>query len=1364
MSAKKNPSKKSGSKKPPSNKLKSQKSKKPSLQAQVNKANEITVAVAQASADAVERNFYAGNNTYEVSASDQTIPTKSGLEVAGNDTVRSSVAYNLAGSYAAGGNQIENLVYTGTAGVALQGNALANSIVGGANNDSISGGTGADTLVGGSGNDTLFGNGSSILVGGANDDTYVVGSTTDVINDASGSDEVRSSISYTLGSDIENLTYTGTASATFGGNNGNNYIDASSANTGNAVSLSGNGGRDTLIGGSGNDTLRGAASSSLVGGEGDDAIFAEGTDISIDAGNGNNTIVFSTAAQMKSAATIIGGKSVDTVKVDSKVRLYDADFVNFSGIEKLVLTSNPTDGGNYIELGLLANARGLETVISGTGNDTIDAGAFNSSVTLVGDGGGDNLLIGSAAGDSIYGGTGSETILGNAGNDTISGGGGADSILGGVGDDDIRVSTAAAMLAVATISGGADNDTLKLTSQNQNVDDRNFAKVDSIVTFQVADGVGSTVSIGSSGGNADASGIGFLFGGNGSDTLTGYTDQATTISGNDGNDSIIGGTATDSLLGGVGNDTIAGAGGSDIVLGGAGNDSLFGHTSGAASLSGGDDDDTIVGNGSSDTLDGGAGADSLFGNAVAETLLGGDGNDSIVGGGGVDSIFGGDGNDVIEFSTAVLMAAAATIAGGLGTNTVALTTNAQNIGDADFGGFDSINVLELADGANIVEAGATAVTAGIATIVGGANDDSLQVATMTSFTSLIGGLGTNTVALTTNAQNIGDGDFGGFDSINVLELADGANIVEAGATAVTAGIATIVGGANDDSLQVATMTSFTSLIGGLGTNTVALTTNAQNIGDADFGGFDSINVLELAAGANIVEAGATALSAGIATIVGGINADRIDIGVDYDGNQAVTLLGGAGDDSLLGRDQADSLVGGDDSDVINGRGGADNILGGDGTDTLIFATPLDLATAATVIGGLGNDTISIANAGGSVVDTNFDDLDTVEALVFTAGGNCSAILETEAQQAGIVSVFGGVGDDTIDASNAAYNATGLYFQGNGGVDSLVGGGSTDKFVFSTAAALNLAATVSGGNGNDTISLAAHNQTVVDADFTDVLSVEALSFADGTGSSAVLAGTAATAGIAKVYGGNGNDTLTVDETFYSSPLFNGADGVDVLILSNETVAVGDSFFTNVLSVASFQTANGANDIALGVEASEAGIETVTGGTGDDILNASAMTSAVTLLGGLGADTLTGGSGGSRQQGWTGTSTVNVSSDTLTGGAGTDIFVLGDASGNAYGFDSNPAVNYRALITGFAMGTDRFQLWDADQSGAVTVAADGTIANQVNISIGGLQAYRFNYDNAADTGTLYVAGTTKVVAELTGFTGSGANLTGSNFSII
>jgi Ca2+-binding RTX toxin-like protein len=166
-------------------------------------------------------------------------------------------------------------------------------------------------------------------------------------------------------------------------------------------------------------------------------------------------------------------------------------------------------------------------------------------------------------------------------------------------------------------------------------------------------------------------------------------------------------------------------------------------------------------------------------------------------------------------------------------------------------------------------------------------------------------------------------------------------------------------------------------------------------------------------------------------------------------------------------------------------------------------------------------------------------------------------------------------------------------------------------------------------------------------------------------------------------------------------------------------------------------------------------------------ATAITSgsgADSLFGGTGADTLTGGNGNDTLKAWTGTSTFNTSNDTLTGGSGVDVFVLGDADGNAYGFDSNPAANYRALITGFDMATDRFQLWDSDQTGTVAVAADGIIANQINISVNGLQVYRFNYDNAADTGTLYVAGTTKVVAELTGFTGTGSQLTASSFNIV
>ncbi|NEH89429.1 protease, partial [Rhizobium leguminosarum] len=55
------------------------------------------------------------------------------------------------------GNNVENLLYTGSASFTGTGNALVNTITGGAGNDTLDGGTGNDTLIGGAGNDTLIG-------------------------------------------------------------------------------------------------------------------------------------------------------------------------------------------------------------------------------------------------------------------------------------------------------------------------------------------------------------------------------------------------------------------------------------------------------------------------------------------------------------------------------------------------------------------------------------------------------------------------------------------------------------------------------------------------------------------------------------------------------------------------------------------------------------------------------------------------------------------------------------------------------------------------------------------------------------------------------------------------------------------------------------------------------------------------------------------------------------------------------------------------------------------------------------------------------------------------------------------------------
>jgi Ca2+-binding RTX toxin-like protein len=141
---------------------------------------------------------------------------------------------------------------------------LTNVIVNGAEgNDTIIGNAQANNLYGGNGNDSLNGgNGIDFMDGGYGNDTYVVDVAGDVVNETSTStseiDTVQSSVTYTLGTNVENLTLTGTAVINGTGNALNNIIYGNTA--GNILNggdgndfLNGQAGNDTLIGGLGND-------------------------------------------------------------------------------------------------------------------------------------------------------------------------------------------------------------------------------------------------------------------------------------------------------------------------------------------------------------------------------------------------------------------------------------------------------------------------------------------------------------------------------------------------------------------------------------------------------------------------------------------------------------------------------------------------------------------------------------------------------------------------------------------------------------------------------------------------------------------------------------------------------------------------------------------------------------------------------------------------------------------------------------------------------------------------------------------------------------------------------------------------------
>ena len=78
--------------------------------------------------------------------------------------------------------------------------------------DTFIGTSGTDTLAGRGGNDTLDGGGGAdTMAGGAGNDTYVVDNAGDVVTEAlnEGTDTVQSSVSFTLGSNVENLALSG---------------------------------------------------------------------------------------------------------------------------------------------------------------------------------------------------------------------------------------------------------------------------------------------------------------------------------------------------------------------------------------------------------------------------------------------------------------------------------------------------------------------------------------------------------------------------------------------------------------------------------------------------------------------------------------------------------------------------------------------------------------------------------------------------------------------------------------------------------------------------------------------------------------------------------------------------------------------------------------------------------------------------------------------------------------------------------------------------------------------------------------------------------------------------------------------------
>jgi Ca2+-binding RTX toxin-like protein len=519
----------------------------------------------------------------------------------------------------------------------------------------------------------------------------------------------------------------------------------------------------------------------------------------------------------------------------------------------------------------------------------------------------------------------------------------------------------------------------------------------------------------------------------------------------------------------------------------------------------------------------------------------------------------------------------------------------------------------------------------------------------------------------------------------------------------------------DDQGTLETVTSApTSIVGDFFNGTAAADTFAGTAGDdlvLGNGGNDTLNGL-----------------GGSDTLDGGAGNDTLNGGAGND-----VLIGGAGVDNIIGDLGNDTITGGAGNDVINAGTGDDviNYTVGDGADTVIGDTGAD---ELNITGTATSDTLNVVFNGTALTGVGGGTLSGIETVTAdllggsdtlsygtgtTAAVNVNLATHTAsgfASIAGIENVTGGSGNDALTGDASANALT-----GGAGNDTLNGGAGSD--------------TLTGGAGNDTVSYDGETAAVTinlatgtAQTGTDVDALVTIENAiGGSGNDSITGSTVANrleggAGNDALAGGAGNDTLLGqggDDTFTyttgdgNDALVDGGDGVDTLsIFGNAgtntlTVAYSGTAITSIAGtvasllnvehvtadllggtdVLSYGTTTANVSVNLDAHAASgfsavsgpaiSNIENVVGGAGADTLTGDGL--ANTLGGGGGNDTMTGGGGTDTLTGDAGNdtfvATIGDGDDTYNGGAGIDTY---DLSGTTAGATVGPALATSAQI--------------------------------------------------------------------------------------
>ncbi|MBC7815292.1 MAG: hypothetical protein IAG10_00165, partial [Planctomycetaceae bacterium] len=305
---------------------------------------------------------------------------------------------------------------------------------------------------------------------------------------------------------------------------------------------------------------------------------------------------------------------------------------------------------------------------------------------------------------------------------------------------------------------------------------------------------------------------------------------------------------------------------------------------------------------------------------------------------------------------------------------------------------------------NTVRIARALVTGGLVADLSG-GDDRLKFDKLSLNSTVMGGAGKDTVlAGSGRDQLFGEGDNDSLVGNSGNDRLDGG-----------AGDDIVSGLNGNDTLTGGTGTD--KVLGGSGTDLWDEFSNAANVT------VTARNILGL--GATPFDLEALSSDINLLRLTGGTGDNLFDAST---AGRPITMLGGAGNDTLLGGSKHDVISGETGNDLLNGNAGNDTILGGDNNDL--------------ILGGAGNDVID----GGADND-----------VIFGENGNDA--------------IQGGAGNDVL--------------HGNSGNDTLLGGGNDDALFGDSGKDLLLGEagvdSVDGGPEKDRVARGGNNNPTVPGD-------------------------------------------------------------------------------------------------------------------------------------------------------------------------------------------------------------------------------------------------------------------------------------------